>query len=86
MNNKQYDKIIIEASKCFKQHKTYDGMIKCLKQKGYENPENQLTGLTLDEVGYIMGITRERVRQIEQSALRKLRLFSYRYKKLSDFF
>ena len=82
MKNKQYDEIIVEASKCFKQQKTYDGMVECLKQKGYKNPENQLTGLTLDEIGYIMGITRERVRQIENSALRKLRIYSHKYRDL----
>ena len=29
--------------------------------------------LTLEEIGTVMGVTRERVRQIEASALRKLR-------------
>ncbi len=84
MKNKQYDEIIIEASKCFRRHKTYDGMIECLKQKGYKYPENRLTGLTLDEIGYIMGVTRERVRQIENSAFRKIRMFGYKYKDLLD--
>ncbi len=85
MKEKQYSKIIIDASKCFKQHKTYDGMIKCLKEKGYKEPENRLTGLSLDEIGYIMGVTRERVRQIENSALRKIRAYSILNKKLFDF-
>lgn len=35
-----------------------------------ENPN----GMTLDEIGQVLGVTRERVRQIEFSALRKLRL------------
>lgn len=32
-----------------------------------------LGGLTLEEVGDILGVTRERVRQIEHIALRKLK-------------
>lgn len=30
--------------------------------------------MTLGEIGEVLGVSRERVRQIEQSALRKLRL------------
>lgn len=32
-----------------------------------------LEGMTLDQVGSLMGVTRERVRQIEQKAIRMLR-------------
>ncbi len=41
-------------------------------------------GRTLEEVGQVFGVTRERIRQIEAKALRKLRLPS-RSKKLKDF-
>ncbi len=34
----------------------------------------ELGGMTLDEVGQVMGVTRERVRQMEVEALRKFRL------------
>ena len=40
--------------------------------------------LTLEEVGKIFGVTRERIRQIESKALRKLKHPS-RSKKLKDF-
>ena len=33
---------------------------------------------TLEEVGDMMGVTRERIRQIEETAIRKLRIFDDR--------
>ena len=30
-----------------------------------------LKGLTLDEIGYILGVTRERVRQLHEQAVKK---------------
>ena len=42
--------------------------------KEFENSlDNQFKGMTLNEVGEEMGISRERVRQIEERALRKLK-------------
>lgn len=38
----------------------------------------ELGGMTLDEVGAVMSITRERVRQLEQSALAKIGVASLR--------
>ena len=40
---------------------------------------------TLEEVGQIFGVTRERIRQIENKAIRKLRHPS-RAKKIKDFY
>ena len=43
------------------------------------------TDHTLEEVGQIFGVTRERIRQIENKAIRKLRHPS-RAKKIRDFY
>ena len=40
---------------------------------------------TLEEVGHVFGVTRERIRQIEQKAIRKLR-HSYKGKRLREFY
>ena len=38
-----------------------------------DRPESQETPLTLEEVGRIIGVTKERVRQIQNKALTKIR-------------
>lgn len=47
---------------------------RCLVEDGEEHfydPEGHRT-YTLEEIGTVMGVTRERIRQIEEMALRKL--------------
>ena len=48
------------------------------KRHGFDGPE-----MTLEEVGKTMGITRERVRQLEARAIRKLRMYFAR-KRLTE--
>ena len=42
-------------------------------------------GYTLEEIGTLLGVTRERIRQIESKALRKLRYHETRQQNLRDF-
>lgn len=46
------------------------------RRKSYNNVKSAgpYAKMTLDEVGEVLGVTRERVRQIEKSALLKLRI------------
>ena len=48
-------------------------------------PKNAVYSAALEEVGQIFGVTRERIRQIENKAIRKLRHPS-RAKKIRDFY
>ena len=56
--------------------KVMSHLIKCnhnIKRINHSLKHNGASGLTLEEIGLILGVTRERVRQIETSALKKLR-------------
>ena len=46
-------------------------MVRCLKTVGYAG--RGLEAMTLEEIGSLLGITRERVRQIKEKALSRLR-------------
>ena len=70
------DKIIMEAKKCWDEFQSYDKMISCLKQKGFKDADIKLTELSLEDIGYILGITRERIRQIEANAKKKIKHFA----------
>ena len=54
------------------------------KNNHYDIVIKKLSGMTLEQIGQEYGLTRERIRQIEAKALRKLRHPS-RAKKLRDF-
>ncbi len=57
------DKVMAHLLEC-------DQDIKCIN---YSLEHNGTSDLTLEEIGLVLGVTRERVRQIETSALKKLR-------------
>ena len=56
-------------------NKLYPNMYKpihcCFKKAIFGFDDNKI--MTLEEVGKILGVTRERIRQIERKALRKLK-------------
>ncbi|WP_456480163.1 sigma factor-like helix-turn-helix DNA-binding protein [Nautilia sp.] len=81
----KYDLIIEEAKKCWEKYGTYDKMIECLEKKNYKNASSMLKGLTLDEIGYILGVTRERVRQLHEQAVKKIKKGIIVRRDLKDF-
>lgn len=50
-----------------------DGLLQCLTPREKEILVRRSNGQTLNQVGDVLGITRERVRQIERTALQKVR-------------
>ncbi|MBI5892415.1 MAG: RNA polymerase factor sigma-32 [Deltaproteobacteria bacterium] len=72
--NQEYAILALEESRINKSHIEYS--IQVLNEKERFVIENRITSdnpLTLQEIGDKLGITRERVRQIEETALKKLR-------------
>jgi DNA-directed RNA polymerase sigma subunit (sigma70/sigma32) len=84
MKNK-IDSLIYEAKDCWNKYESYDEMIKCLEEKGFEDASMRLKGLTLEEIGYILGITRERVRQLHEQAIKKIKKGIVTKNDLKDF-
>ena len=85
MKTNEFQKILDEAKNCWNKFESYDGMIQCLKDKGYKDASIKLKGLTLDEMGYILGVTRERIRQIYEQAVKKIKKETITHKDLMDF-
>ena len=54
-------------------YKNYDEAVKNMIKNKIITEPSEVTGLTLEEIGYILGVSRERVRQIESNAFRKIR-------------
>jgi len=71
---KKYSQKIKILKQNFDTYKNIDkALSKMIEDKIIESGK-ELGELTLDEIAYILGITRERVRQIESSAIKKIRL------------
>ena len=64
------DKIMSALLEC-------DHNIKCIN---YSLECNGSSDLTLEEIGLVLGVTRERVRQLQIKALKSLRKSSFRHK------
>lgn len=71
---KYHDKIEL-LKKYYEQFKSYDLAVKQMIKDGIISNEKEVKGLTLDEIGYVLGVTRERVRQLEEQAKRKIKQF-----------
>jgi len=73
MKKNKFHPKIIALKKYRDKYGNYDKAVKYMIEDGIIENENEVKGLTLEEVGYVLGITRERVRQIEANAYRKIR-------------
>jgi len=75
-NRSDYEKkLFIEARNCWQKYENYNLMMSCLEKKGFSDAKYILKDLTLEEKGFILGVTRERVRQIYDQAIKKLRKY-----------
>jgi len=84
---KNYDEKIILLKKYYKVFGNYDKAVKKMIEEGIISDEKEVKGLTLDEIGYVLGVTRERVRQLEEQAKRKIKQHCLINKiKYEDFF
>jgi len=64
----------------------YDLAVKHMIEDGIISDEKEAKGLTLDEIGYVLGITRERVRQLEEQAKKKIKQYCIKHNiKYNDF-
>ncbi|WP_024789045.1 sigma factor-like helix-turn-helix DNA-binding protein [Lebetimonas sp. JH292] len=57
----------------YDKYKSYDKATLKMLEEGKIEDIREVKGLTLEETGYILGITRERVRQLESNAIKKLK-------------
>jgi hypothetical protein len=84
-NKSEYEKkLFIAARDYWKKYGNYYKMIECLEKKGFKDAKFILTNLSLEECGFILGVTRERIRQIFDQALKKLRKYFYMNKELRE--
>jgi DNA-directed RNA polymerase sigma subunit (sigma70/sigma32) len=85
MEKKEFKIFLDSAKKCWDEYGSYEKMIDCLEKKGYKDAAMKVSELTLDENGYILGLTRERIRQILEQALKKIKKNTITNKNLRDF-
>jgi DNA-directed RNA polymerase sigma subunit (sigma70/sigma32) len=85
MEKKEFQIFLDSAKKCWDEYESYNEMIKCLEEQGYKKASLDLKGLTLEEIGYILGVTRERVRQLYEQAIKKIKKDIITKKDLKDF-
>ncbi|WP_024791687.1 sigma factor-like helix-turn-helix DNA-binding protein [Lebetimonas sp. JS138] len=70
----------------YDKYKSYDKATQKMLEEGIIEDIREVKGLTLEEIGYVLGITRERVRQLESNAIKKLKQIAFKEKiDLRDF-
>lgn len=77
---------IKELKKYRNKYGNLDKAVKHMIKDGIIESFNDIGAMTLEEIGYILKITRERVRQIEFNAMKKIRKNIIKDPKLRDIF
>ena len=77
---KEFQDKVEFLKKYYEKFKNYDLAVKKMIDDGIISDAREVSGLTLSEIGYVLGITRERVRQLEEQAKKKIKQYCIKHK------